>query len=1402
MVMVLIMAAIIQFAFVDEKVDATSDPPGSTVAIPHGIDYLYVIKQNTGGTNIQAVDAYENDGDKITKKDSTYRSGNTMGEYWTFDSETGMGPFNSFYAAINISTGVNDDDNGERRLSTVSGKVAYVLDPNNLKKTLNGHPFLTDQYNVMLIIPTVYWKSVTSGGSNYLYLSNSPEFGSGTAVDVYSIGGKITDMKAYAHTLKSENTEDTYPYIALGVYEANIESGKLCSKSGKTSAAASAVSNYSFEGKNASSEYGTYQVWNFYQWTLYKMMGYTVMGTKNAQYIIGKGSDIQQTGMMDDKSPYYGSVKTIGQSVSGSKLFLENAWGSRAEYVTDVYFKSNNGGESLKYLYIGNNLGGNHPSSLNQTKTNSQIPNTGSTKESTCWIAGASTLSEYWDLPVSVSESELSSAEYHNSKMANSSRWNGASDLYALFVGGGGMGTTNTTWGYRADASFGTRISYVMNLDAIEVNVDVKQPTGGKVYINGTEVTETTSQTFERTPTYTVITTSMVISYTESGVSKEMTITAIPDSTANPFQGFVDEAGNRITGTNEPLGGMGITALFGPNKVIIQNIGGGELRERLFSTGVVDNSVFHVSGNTLSITTETTTSMIVRASDGAGTFGQFAVIKSNSDLITSIDGMSFSQLLTEAGTGDHINLTAIFLNKVFFYRGDAYTITTSNPGYTTSSIGGEQLFLVPYGSTPAITSTLNSGHENMKFYAGISEITGVSGVYTMPAVTSDTYITILADGNSTVTFSDDNAQYETDHTLGRAMIPTYVKISPKVDSTITYPMLLTVSGRTWMSMAVFQTIDVKLDCTTSEKILITNQSLNLFQGLNGSLEIFTKHGSAKIPSSDVSKLVSAIIGMSPGTTGNMDVGIIVTEPPVSLAGCKTYKMEADVNTSALSNIELNENMTISLKNTGLEGDFSVYVLSGESRTSVPHTMVGDDIVFGTTTIGTYVLVPHHTISWTSSGTTNTNMTVYADGVAISSGASVPYGVEITIVPSSGYDIKYAKYNGNTIALSGGQASFVMPDQDAVLDVSVLPQCTVVFDMSGKGNNFSRTYVNGERLGNVQAKASGYDLTGWYTDKKCTTLFPADSAVTRSMTLYAGWEVSPGHTSGYPITTVITGDSPSQAEVDSMISQMKSASSQGQNPYVTFSCDGKLSLPSDLTKAMIEYNARLIYEDKNVRIAMSKDTLAGIGTAPAIELVVTKIDNPTVKFPEGKTGLVYDISLKVDGKDYTNNFVKPLDAIIDISGEGKLNPNTIKLYYINGTTLEEMRCFFSAGTVSFDPPHLSQYAIVYDTTAMVTVDLNGGSLTSKGEGWNYVGGKYTKYFTIGTPVSEVLRDLGQYDMSGSISLSVSSTADSVTSDGLTIQIQWMSLAVLAAIAIIIILVALTVFLTFRRKGTRD
>jgi len=1405
MLMVLMMAVVIQAALTDTEVDATSGGPGSTAAVPHGIDYLYVIKQNTDGTNIQSVDAYEDNGGVITKMSSTYRSGKTMGTYWNFNAETGMGPFNSFYAAINISSGDNSDDSGERRLSKDIGKVAYVLDPNNLKKTLNGYTFTTSKYNVMLIIPSVYWKSVNSGGYNYLYLSNKSEFGYGNAVNVYTINNKVTGLDAYAHKFKSNNTEKIYPYIALGVYETSLLDGKLVSQSGKSVYFPSSNQQHSIYYDKVSNPSGLpsskYQIWNFYQWTLYKMMGYTVMGTKNSQAMLGTGPTSNlQTGSMDNKTPYSGKVKD--SSASGTKLFLENTWGRNQEFVADAYRYG-----SDHKLFVGNELGGNRNFS-GMSNTGLAVPYTSDTWE---WVKTTYTDTKYWDFPKSTdgtnTKNDLTKT---GSKMADKSYYNNDKYVYKLYVGFGddnsGLASINTTWVTSASTTTTTRLCYVMSEAAFEVNIAVDTAEYGKVAIDGTEISELVPKEFAGKPTYTVneATTSMVINYLDGNVPKEMTITASPTTVNNPFQGFVDETGNMLTGTNVPLGGMKITALFGPNKVEIVNPDGGELKERLFATGVTDGSVFNINGNTLTIMTDTTTSMIVTASDGEATFGQFAVIKNNDTLITEINGQSFYDLKSAAQTGDQIYLTAIFFNKVFFYRGDAYTITTSNPGYyTTSSIGGEHLFLVPYGMTPAVTSTLNSG-QYMRFFAGISEITGNNNVYVLPAVTSDTYLTILSDNQDTVTFTDDNAQYVTDHTIGSAMIPTSIKITPKNGKTITYPMIETVSGRTWMSIAVLQSLDVDFECTTSDTIWISNQVLGMFQGMNGSLKISTLHGSAYMPSSDVFEIVSAIIGMSPTPEGQMSVGIYVSEPPASLAGCKAYKMEADVNGSPISGVELYEDMTVSLKNEhGLaEDSFSVYVLSGDSKFTVPHRIVGDSIIFDTAVIGTYVLSPNHTISWTSGGTTNTNMKVYADGVEIASGASIPFGAEITVVPSNGYSIYYAKYNGNQMTVSNNQASFVMPDQDAVLDVSILAQRTVLFDVSGKGSNFTKTYLNGERLGKVQATTTGFELNGWYTDKECTDLFPSDSAVTRSMTLYAGWTALPGHSSGYPVVSVISSSDPTPEDVDSLISEMESAYSHGQNPYLIFNCEGKLTLPSELTRSMIENNAKLVYEDRNVRIAMSRDTLSGLGTMPLVELTVTKVENPAIQFPAGKTGLVYDISLKVDGKEYKGNFVKPLDATIDIREAGSINLDSVRLCYINGSTLEEMSSICSSGVVSFDPPHLSQYAIIYDSTALVSVDLNGGYLTSESEGWKYSDGKYVKYFAIGTPVGAVLEDLGQYDLPGSIALSVSSNAIDVTSDGLTIQVQWLPLMMLAVLAIVIVLAVFTVFLAVRTSKNKN
>ena len=124
-------------------------------------------------------------------------SGTTLNSFWDFDIATGIGPFGSYYAAINLASGSNADDTTEARLSANKGEIAYILDPNNLHQTIGGTTFTPSLYNVMLIIPTVYWYSDTATGK--LYVGNS--------ADTFSDLG--ISMTPYAHTYTIDPDVDT-----------------------------------------------------------------------------------------------------------------------------------------------------------------------------------------------------------------------------------------------------------------------------------------------------------------------------------------------------------------------------------------------------------------------------------------------------------------------------------------------------------------------------------------------------------------------------------------------------------------------------------------------------------------------------------------------------------------------------------------------------------------------------------------------------------------------------------------------------------------------------------------------------------------------------------------------------------------------------------------------------------------------------------------------------------------------------------------------------------------------------------------------------------------------------------------------------------------------------------------
>ena len=93
-------------------------------------------------------------------------------------SDYKTGPFNTYYVAINLTSGDNSDDAGETRLSKEKGEVAYLLNADNLHQTSKGYTFDPTLYNVMLVIPPVYWYSELDSGSTTtgkLYMAASPD---------------------------------------------------------------------------------------------------------------------------------------------------------------------------------------------------------------------------------------------------------------------------------------------------------------------------------------------------------------------------------------------------------------------------------------------------------------------------------------------------------------------------------------------------------------------------------------------------------------------------------------------------------------------------------------------------------------------------------------------------------------------------------------------------------------------------------------------------------------------------------------------------------------------------------------------------------------------------------------------------------------------------------------------------------------------------------------------------------------------------------------------------------------------------------------------------------------------------------------------------------------------------
>ncbi|MBE6518963.1 MAG: hypothetical protein E7Z70_05430 [Thermoplasmata archaeon] len=431
-------------------IEQENDGAGMTDVLPIGKTYGYRI--TTGeitsggytGNGIKGVEYGGSDKNMVTiYEDTTYgnllynnnsvNSSSTnpnINDLLRFDKKTGLGPFNSFYVALNIGDTRNNGD--LYKTSYGSGQIAYILNPYNLEQAIitdgttksaysgtDNYTYYTyshpSDYNIMLFIPTVYWYS----DDDHLWLSNRQDYFTDDGVSPQL-------MEARAHTIDGQ----IRPYLGLGVYEASQSGSSLVSQSGKTPLNNKSVAQFRDMVNNlnteATNETGEYMIWNYYQWTLYKMMSYTVIGTKNSQLAIGQGATLlgngansgpMTTGLGNTQGPYWGGLNGDG---SGSytdgkhsvKLFLENTWGSYHDLLDDVWI-----GEGQ--LHAGQNSIGNiidhilYPSTsgtdagLNDNQElieNAIFPNP--SKEYMLPIQSTSSNPEYWDFPTFVNENK------------------------------------------------------------------------------------------------------------------------------------------------------------------------------------------------------------------------------------------------------------------------------------------------------------------------------------------------------------------------------------------------------------------------------------------------------------------------------------------------------------------------------------------------------------------------------------------------------------------------------------------------------------------------------------------------------------------------------------------------------------------------------------------------------------------------------------------------------------------------------------------------------------------------------------------------------------------------------------------------------------------------------------
>lgn len=371
--------------------------------------YTISITGNTSTVSISGVT--DGNGDATTNLTSS-----GVGS-WGWDENYEYGPFGSYYAAFDST-----------------GKIICHVKANDLNTSVGSttaNDLSGKGYNIMWVLPTVYWDVDSSGN---LILSNDSSKGT-----------------AYAHTIDGT----VYAYLAIGVYETQIKNSRAMSLSGVsptasiTKEAFRTASEYPIDTDADGTDNGYAMQWNYYQWSLYKYCTYATLGTFNSQSFAAgptSGSSSSTTGQTNTSTTstpgYYANTSSV-------RLFLENAWGSVFEFVDNAYINNCT-------WFVGQ--------THNASDDTTDKENIGAMPSSTGWIKTIQTSANNWGLPASVGASETTGLyDYYYGRSGERSMSVGGIWDYGTDAGVSCVNAANDL--SRSNSYIGSRLSFVFDAD-------------------------------------------------------------------------------------------------------------------------------------------------------------------------------------------------------------------------------------------------------------------------------------------------------------------------------------------------------------------------------------------------------------------------------------------------------------------------------------------------------------------------------------------------------------------------------------------------------------------------------------------------------------------------------------------------------------------------------------------------------------------------------------------------------------------------------------------------------------------------------------------------------------------------------------------------------------------------